>query len=711
MNLRALATSTMPLSEAFLDLARRGSGFSRLARSLPVPEEADDDELASEPESEVKHSTKRPHGCSPDVALVAVLLGRAFENSREALANLLNPDTVAIIQVPQPDLVQPVKRFMRLLLSSDATLVEGDDLVGTNRPTASTRSVIVFTEHVKSKRVPDENDEAIVAAMKLRCAVIGISTPFGKLPKALVRIAECRVVVPPIDGAAIADVLETTTGTRPALTDASMAARVTVNDVAIAVRDDIGAERSLARLQRLVEPPHTVDDGPRLSELSGLGEAKAFCMEVVDSMRAYMAGALPWSECQRGLLLSGPAGVGKTSIMRALCRELPGVSFFPTSYAAWQSHGTGHLGNVTSAIRKTFSEAAQKRPSIVYIDEVDAIPARGGSDHDAWWTAINDAILESIDGFEKAEGVFVAASCNNPSRLDPALVRAGRLDHHIAIGLPDVAGLMGIFRTHLRSDCAGADLREAALAARGHTGADVEKWVRVARQAARKTGKVLTVKDLVSIVRGGEPDFPDDLRLRIAYHEAGHAVAHFALGTATPRSLSIGGDGGFAESAVGRLQVPTRTYLEKHLITLLAGRAAEQLKFIEVTTGAGGTSEVSDMIRATNLALRMETSYGFGQTGLVALSERQLNDGYLLTTEPLRSATDAALKRAYAKALALLDRNIGFLDALAEALFSAGYLEQSEIAAVAASHPVATSENRPIPSRQGMGAPDDPISV
>jgi cell division protease FtsH len=102
------------------------------------------------------------------------------------------------------------------------------------------------------------------------------------------------------------------------------------------VRDDVGAVRALERLQRLVEPQATYDVPP-LSELSGLGEAKSYCMEVVDSMRAYLAGKISWSECPHGLLVSGPPGTGKTSLMRSLCRELPGVHFIATSYAQWQS--------------------------------------------------------------------------------------------------------------------------------------------------------------------------------------------------------------------------------------------------------------------------------------------------------------------------------------------------------------------------------------
>jgi cell division protease FtsH len=486
----------------------------------------------------------------------------------------------------------------------------------------------------------------------------------------------------------VADVIETVTAARPAV-ETSMASRVGINDLAIAVRDDIGAARSLERLQRLVEPEAT-SYVPPLSELSGLGDAKTYCMDVIESMRAYLAGTRSWSECPHGLLVSGPPGTGKTSLMRSLARELPNVHFIATSYAQWQSHKTGHLGDVTASIRSTFAEAYQRRPAIVYIDECDAIPARGTSGKDnSWWNSIVATLLECMAGFEQIEGVFVCASCNDPDRLDPALIRAGRLDHHVRVELPDIAGLMGIFRTHLRSDCAGADLREAALAARGHTGADVEKWVRMARQAARKAGRDLTEEDLVRVVRGGKPDLPQELRLCIAYHEAGHAISHLALGTAMPKSLSIGGDGGFAQSAPARLQLPTRDYLERLLMTMLAGRAAEQLKFGEATTGAGGASADCDLVRATSLALRIESAYGYGQTGLVTLSEDQVTDSHLLMNGPLRSATNDTLKRSYTKSLALLEENNRSLEALAEALFAAGYLDQVEIAAIISANPLA----------------------
>ena len=454
----------------------------------------------------------------------------------------------------------------------------------------------------------------------------------------------------------------------------------------------------MARLRRLLNvQDQNKDVGPSLSEMHGLGPAKQWGLDLAADLRAYVAGTLPWSACAKGLLLSGPPGTGKTSYARALSREA-GVHFIATSYAAWQSHKDGHLGSVTAAIRKTFSEATANRPCIVFCDEIDTLPARGKSvHHDDWWSAIVNTLLEQLDGFEKREGVVVVAACNDPSRLDPALVRAGRLDLHIEIPLPDLPALVGIFRVHLGADLAGADLRTAALAAKGHTGADVERWVRVARRTARTAGRPLALQDLLKAVRGGESEWPADVRRRIACHEAGHAIVQLALGIAEPTALSIGGAGGLTESDLGEMRADTHEHLEKFLVVLLGGRAAEQLTFAEVTAGAGGGVEgKSDLARATRLATRLETDFGFGSLGLLCLAG-EVDNRDLLMFDKLRAAVSATIDRAYATALDLLANNKCALDALAAALFAAGYLDRAEIEAVLVQTPLHAAANTAAP--------------
>jgi cell division protease FtsH len=714
MKPRMLAASTRPIAEALLH-SLRSSG--RLSRLRPAPSDDGDYDLAShqfsldlEDESDDKFERDADPVLHPDEAAAAVLLGRAFEPSRDVLARLRQPDTLAIIEVPHPDYVEVITKVLRKqVLGFEAPVLDREDLAK-RMTVAATGTVAIFeSSDEASSRQTAANSAAIAAAVQLRCAIIGITSDLSLLPRELVSLAEHRIVVPPLDARAIGAVIEAVTGKHPsAQIDEKTASRATLEALSIGVRADLGPERSLARLRQLLTDQHRKEDGPLLSEMYGLGQAKQWGLDLAADLRAYVAGKLPWSACPKGLLLSGPPGTGKTSFARALSREA-GVHFIATSYSAWQSQKDGHLGSVTAAIRKVFAEAKANRPCIVFIDEIDSLPARGSAGHnDSWFTAVLNCLLEQLDGYEKRDGVVICAACNDPARLDRALIRAGRLDNHIVIPLPDVPALVGIFRMHLGSDLEGADLRAAALAARGHTGADVERWVRVARRGSRTAGRALTLQDLLEAVRGGEPDWPDDVRRRVAFHEAGHAVVLLALGIAEPTALSIGGAGGLAESELGEMQAETRTTMEGFLVALLGGRAAEQISFGEVTAGAGGT-EGSDLDRCTRLAIRLETAFGFGNLGLICLPDG-LNPRDLLAFEPLRTAVTSTMDRAYATALDILNKNRGALDALAAALFSAGYLDRVEIEAVLKEAPLCPqavvnipASRHPDPVRAALG--------
>jgi cell division protease FtsH len=724
MRARMLAASVRPIADVLIDSLRAGARYSRLRTTLPNDENQAYDLHQLSLELEPENDEKDMHGTAqilrPDEAAAAVLLGKAFERSRHILAVLRNPDTLVIITVPHADFVEPVNKVLRKhVLGPDTPVLDGDSLSKPTMP-ASAGAVIIFeSSEQASPRKTRASGAEFAIAVQLGCPIIAVTYDLGLLPHEFVSLAEHRVVVPALDGAAIGAVIEAVTGGSPStIIDEKLARRVTLNSLVIAVRADLGAERSSARLRRLLDDQHHNAEGPLLSEMHGVGPAKQWGLDLAADLREYVAGTLPWSACPKGLLISGFPGTGKNSFVRALVREISAypatgssipLHFIATSYSAWQSEKEGHLGNVTAAIRKVFSEAYANRPAIVFIDEIDSLPARGAGRHDTWFTAVLNCLLEQIDGYERREGVVVIAACNDPAKLDRALVRAGRLDHHVAIPLPDLPALIGIFRTHLAKDLIGADIRAAALAARGHTGADVERWVRVARRAARVAGRALSLQDLLDAVRSGEPEWPADVRRRIACHEAGHAIVQLALCVAEPTALSIGGAGGLAESELGEMRAETRDHLEMILVVLLGGRAAEQLNFTEVTAGAGGQTDGSDLARATNLALRMETDFGFGSLGLMCLAGDAGNRD-LLMFEHLRAAVGSTIDRAYATALDVLSQNRSALDSLSAALFAAGYLDRQEIEAVLARAPLCpkaianSPADRPI---EAMRAPTD----
>lgn len=712
-----LASSPRPLADVLVDALRAGGNSLFKLRTQSSDNEFDQHQYPLRLEDKEDEGGDRSPArvLRPDEVAVAILLGQALDRRRDVLARLQDRDTVAIIEVPGEEYVDFVERlFEKYVIGSDASVLDGDGLSLKESAVAAPRTVAIFArrDEEKSRKAAKGGNAEFAAAVQRRCAIVGIAAePDRLLPPHLVRMADHRIVLGRLDGPTIAAVIEAITGRHPGAVDEDLAKGSTLEVLNISVRADLGADRSLARLRHLVAFNGQDAAGPLLSNLHGLGAAKPWGLALIQDLRDYAAGRLPWAEVDKGCLLTGAPGTGKTSFARALAREA-NVHFIATSYAQWQSHRDGHLGSVTQAIRKAFSEALLQSPSILFIDEIDTLPARGTGKWDDWWTSITNTLLECLDGFERREGVVVIAACNDPSRLDPALVRSGRLDRHIEIPLPDVPSLVGILRTHLAADLVGTDLREVALAARGGTGADVERFVREARGRARRAGLPIKLQDLLDAVRNGQPEWPADVRRRIAYHESGHAIAFLALGIAEPKALSIGGTGGLAESDLGEMRAMTRSHLEKYLVALLAGRAAEQLIFGEATAGAGGSDE-SDLGRATALATRLETDYGLGAFGLVCIPGGSSGRDLLLL-DTLRSAVSGTIDRAYAAALELLRQNQHALEALATALFGAGYLDRADIQAVLVHSPLGTKPAAmppTAPSSEPVDAPIDDVAI
>jgi ATP-dependent Zn protease len=718
---RRLAQSRSPLADMLIDSVRReAEGANKTvgtaaAQRGQLPLALDHEDVA-----DAGAGADLP-GAPPSRYAVAVLLGCALDADRAGLARLQDSDAVTLIEVPSADMVEPVRGFLKRHVLGAANVISPAELRNGSIGLASPGAVEIFTDRDDGRVAKAEQTDDLVGAVRVGCAVIGISAdPERLLPQELVRMAAIRIKVPRFDEGTVTAVIRAVTAAEPGPIGAGLVAAVTLQALDLAVRPDLGAATSLDRLRLLVGGVRKDESSPvPLADMHGLGEAKKWALDLVADLKAYGRGELPWSAVAPGVVLWSRPGCGKTAIARALARD-SGFFFIATSYAQWQAHKDGHLGHVTQAIRNTFAEARKKAPTVIYVDEIDTLGTRGATasggiskrDED-WWRAIVNVLLEELDGFERREGVAVIAACNDPSRLDPALVRSGRLDRLVEIPLPDVPALAGIFRTYLRDDLSGDNLIDIALNAHGGTGADVERWVRDTRAVARREGRTLTKADLADVVRGDRQELPEPVRWRVGYHEAGHALVMAASGIGRPVSLSISVKGGLSYNEPGERRALTRDHLERHLMVMLAGRAAEVLVYGEGTAGAGG-SEDSDLGAATMMATRLETAYGLGNSGLLYLPvepERQF-----LFVPDVRSAVTKTLGRVHGAAVDLLARNRPLLDALAEALFERGYLDAQGIGTVLDRFPLRSPEGTAPPKAVDSGmtsspetADDDPV--
>ena len=462
-------------------------------------------------------------------------------------------------------------------------------------------------------------------------------------------------------------------------------------------------EDALAAIRRRVQARLAAvsgREGPALSRLHGLGEARRVVADLVADIRDALAGELPWEAVDRGVLLAGAPGTGKTTLARAVAREA-GVRFLHASGARWIS-GTRHLGEHLGRIRATFAEARRFAPCILFIDEFDSIGHRGqfsGSNRQYAVEVVN-ALLQEIQSFDSERPVFVMGATNHADRIDPALLRAGRLDQVVSIPRPHRRALVRIFELYLQPYAAArrlaedVDLEALAALALGATGADVERCVRDAVRRARAEGGRIHQRHLAAAVTraprraGGAVPAGAGLR-RTAVHEAGHAVAlltcrHFAV-ELTMVSIVPRADGslGFTGLAQDPGHVLTRAACLEYLQVLLAGRAAEELVYgpEAVSSGAGGDSPTSDLAQATGWAVEMLCRLGLDPDGPLLWREQPETEADVERLEDL-------LSRSHAAVLQRLQAHRALLDGLVEALVARQELSAAEVAALAERHAV-----------------------
>ncbi|KAB2913055.1 MAG: AAA family ATPase [Hyphomicrobiaceae bacterium] len=433
-----------------------------------------------------------------------------------------------------------------------------------------------------------------------------------------------------------------------------------------------------------VSPPPRAEDRPRLEDLHGMGKAKIWGLNVARDLAEYINKKISWRHMDRGCLLHGGPGTGKTTFAKALATSC-GVTLIATSYANWQRYREGHLGNVLSAIREDFRKAIERAPSILFIDEIDVIPSRerAGIRNRDWWDPIVGALLQELDGITGREGVIVIAACNYPERVDPALVRAGRLDNRIEIEKPTVEDLAGILRFYLADDLRDADLGALALCASGMTGADMEKLVRDARRIARSADRRLEMGDIFAVLEDAADRIPEDCLETVAVHEAGHAAAAILLAVSNNVTTSLVRRGTITASTHfdPRVEAITRKVVDNRMAVALAGRAAEEVILGEVSAGSGG-GQGSDLAIATALAIRSAASWGLGLSCSENLLHSEGPPEQILALRPeLAQQVHAMLQAAYNRAVALVEAHRGAIGAIAVALVERRALTHEEIAA------------------------------
>ena len=423
--------------------------------------------------------------------------------------------------------------------------------------------------------------------------------------------------------------------------------------------------------------------GVTFQNVAGQDEAKESLQEVVDFLHNPEKYSGIGAKLPKGALLVGPPGTGKTLLAKAVAGEA-GVPFFSLSGSAFVEM---YVGVGASRVRDLFKQAQQMAPCIVFIDEIDAIgktrdTAMGGNDERE--QTLNQLLAE-MDGFDTNKGLLVLAATNRPEVLDPALLRPGRFDRRIIVDKPDLKGRVDVLKVHAKDVKMdeSVNLEEIALATSGAVGSDLANMINEAAINAVKNGRqVVSQKDLfeaVEVVLVGKEKkdriMSAEERRIVSYHEVGHAlVTALQKNTEPVQKITIvprtmGALGYVMQTPEEEKFLNTKKELEAMIVVALGGRAAEEIVFDTVTTGAS-----NDIEQATKIARAMITQYGmsdrFGLMGLESIQNRYLDGRPVLncgeaTASQIDEEVMRMLKSSYEEAKRLLFENRDALDRIA----------------------------------------------
>lgn len=440
------------------------------------------------------------------------------------------------------------------------------------------------------------------------------------------------------------------------------------------------------------------------ADVAGADEEKEELAEIVEFLREPSRFNELGARIPKGVLLVGPPGTGKTLLARAVAGEAD-VPFFSISGSDFVEM---YVGVGASRVRDLFDQAKKNSPSIIFIDEIDAVGRhRGagmGGGHDEREQTLNQLLVE-MDGFGKNEGVIVIAATNRHDILDPALLRPGRFDRQVAVGYPDLLGREEILKVHARGKPLAPDvvLKDIARSTVGFTGADLENLLNeAALLSAKRKRKAITMSEIdeatIKVLIGAEKKSQKHIKeqdIKITgYHEAGHAVVSYYQPTQDKvQQISIiprGMAGGYTlHRPEEDVTYTTKKYMVESIVVLLGGRVAEELILSDISSGAS-----NDIERATEIARRMVTKYGMSEV-LGPVSLGNTNDEVFLGkdyshirnfSETVASQIDAEVKRivseCYDECKKTLGEHMDKLLAVADYLFKKEKIDGPEFYAI-----------------------------